>query len=131
MAISTFEIGTTYAGRANVETLTTQPVMFPRADFFAYSETVPMIDGGAAVRGWPYATWTWSGAMQADLYNALRAICPNGSASVIIRTTGADYATFGYYSAVMVWPALDSYEQREGAYIGLTIRFNKLVTYTP
>ena len=135
MSVYSYEIGTSYAGRVNVETLGAVPNMAPKAAFFASSESLPTLDGGAATRGAPFATWDWNGFIYADMFNALRTICPAGSVSVYIRTLSADYSTYAYYTAKMVWPALDSYEQiptAQGlAYRGFVLRFSNLVVYTP
>jgi hypothetical protein len=131
MAILSFEIGTTYANRVNVETLTTVANMAPASEFYAYSESIPTGDGARTTRGKPYAIWKWAGFMPTALFTALRVYCPAGSASVYIRTLQADYTTYAYYTATMVWPELDSYEYRSGDYIGVIIRFDNLVLYTP
>ena len=130
MALTTFEIGATYAGRVNVEDMTTMPSMQPVARYYAYAESIPVIDGSRKTRGSVVATWTW-GFIPLDMFTALRAICTGGSVSVIIRTTGADNLTFGYYSAVMVWPELDGYEYRVKDYLSFELRFEKLTVYTP
>jgi hypothetical protein len=131
MAILSFEIGTTYANRVNVETLTTVANMGPASEFYAYSESIPTGDGARTTRGKPYAIWKWAGQMPTALFNALRVYCPAGSASVYIRTLQADYSTYAYYTATMVWPELDSYEHNAKGYTGVVIRFDNLVLYTP
>jgi hypothetical protein len=135
MSILSYEIGTTYAGRVNVESLSTVANMAPRSRFFAYSETIPTINSGATTRGWPFIEWEWAGFIYADMFNSLRTICPAGSVDVIIRSLAADYVTFTYYSAKMIWPALDTYEQitvkGSLAYQGFKLRFNRPVVYTP
>jgi hypothetical protein len=129
MSIDSFEIGTTYAGRVNVETLTTMPVMSPRSKFYDYSETVKISDGSVVSRGKPYATWEW-GMMPEDLYEALRAICPGASASVVIRTLQDDYTTYAYYNATMIWPDLTDVEFVSGRYKTVIIRFENLTAYS-
>jgi hypothetical protein len=132
MTILSFEIGTTYANRVNVETLTTLPDMGPASEFYDYSESLPTGDGGRVTRGKPYAIWKWAGHMPTDLFNALRTTyCPGGSASVYIRTLKADYATYAYYTAKMIWPELDSYSRNAKGYTDVRIRFDNLVLYTP
>ena len=130
MSINSFEIGTTYAGRVNVETLTTAQNMSPASTPFAYAESVQMASGVSVGRGHPSTKWSW-GFLPADLFAALRVICPGASASVIIRTLAEDYTTYGYYSAIMQWPALDSYEFRAGKRQPFEITFTNLVSYTP
>jgi len=139
MSVSSFEIGTTYAGRVNVETLSALPSIYPGegTKFIPYSETVDCIDGSSYARGFPSAVWRF-GFIPGDMWAALRAICPAASVSVVIRTTGENNVTFGYYSAIMHWPELpDGYEFRghgtgtEGAFQPVEFRFSNLATYTP
>lgn len=133
MSILSFEIGTTYGNRVNVETLAALPNEGPASEFHDYSESVPTQDGGRATRGKPYAVWKWEGQMPTDLFNALRVYCPagTGSAAVYIRTLKADYTTYAYYTAKMIWPELDSYTRNAKGYKGVIIRFENLVLYTP
>jgi hypothetical protein len=128
--IQSFEIGTTYGGRVNVESLSTTPNMGPRSKFLAYSESVMMASGVSVGRGAPSAIWTW-GFIPNDMHTALRAICAGASVAVIIRTLQADYATYTYYSGIMTWPVLDSYEFRSGRRQDFEIVFEKLTVYTP
>jgi hypothetical protein len=131
--ISTFEIGTTYAGRVNVETLTSvAPDMFPIARLVPYQETLRTLDLSDTTRGAPFITWSF-GYIYTDMFNALRVICPGASANVIIRSTAEDNTTFGYYSAIMRWPEPDSYEYKGGRGIWqpFNIRFDGVTTYTP
>lgn len=130
MAIMSFEIGTTYAGLANVETFTTIPNMAPASKFFDYSESVPTGDGGRATRGAPSAVWTW-GYIPDEMFNSLRALCPGGSAAMYIRTLQDDYSTYAYYTCQMIWPELTEYEYRSGKYQTFSIRFQRLVAYVP
>lgn len=130
MSINSFEIGTTYGGRVNVETLTAQPNMSPRSKYFAYTETIQLGDGSFFGSGYPHAVWTW-GFMRDDLYAALRVICPGASANVIIRTLKDDYTTYEYYNAIMTWPELDSYERYSGKRQEFELLFNYLTVYTP
>ena len=131
MAIHSFEIGTTYAGRVNVETLsTTHPNMAPRSQFLAYAETATLSNTSKVGRGSPIAVWSW-GFVPADMFAALRALCPGASAAMYIRTLQADYATYAYYTAIMQWPELDSYEYRAGIYQPFELRFASLASYTP
>ena len=131
MPIQSFEIGTTYAGRVNVETLTTTPNFAPASSFYAYGESNQTGARSYAIRGASYALWRWSGFMPIDLYNALRVICSGGSVSVVIRTLQADYATYAYYSATMIWPNLTEYEYLNGMYRGLVFKFDNLTSYVP
>ena len=131
MSILSFEIGATYAGRVNVETLTTVPNMGPASEFYDYSETLPTGDGLQTSRGFPYAVWKWDGFMPTALFNALRGYCPGASATVIIRTLQDDYSTYAYYTAKMIWPELSSYQRNAKGYTSVIIRFNNLVAYSP
>jgi hypothetical protein len=125
-----FEIGTTYAGRVNVETLSASVNMAPRSLYKPYAESVVMASGKSVGRGSPSAIWSW-GYVPADMFAALRILCPGASASMYIRTLIADYATYAYYTCIMTWPAIDSYEYRAGVYQPFSIEFSKLVSYTP
>jgi len=132
MPTLSFEIGTTYANRVNVETLTTAPNMGPASEFYDYSEVLPTGDGGRTSRGKPYAIWKWEGFMPTAMFNAFRTTyCTGASSSVVIRTLQDDYATYAYYTCTMIWPALDSYEHTAKGYKGVIIRFENLVLYTP
>ena len=130
MSVMSFEIGTTYAGRVNVETLTTTPNMAPASKFFDYAESVQMASSVAVGRGNIYMLWDW-GWIPADLFAALRVICPGASAAVYIRTLKADYTTYAYYQARMLWPELDSYEYKAGIYRPFGLKFDRGVLYTP
>ena len=135
MSIQLFEIGATYGSKVNIETLSTVPNLAPKSTHIPYTETAPTLDGGEFARGAPQIKWTW-GYIPVDMFDALRAICPAGSASVIIRsrpedggeTTSADYA---YYSAQMIWPALDSYRYETGQYREFELTFRRVASYTP
>jgi hypothetical protein len=131
MSILSFEIGTTYGNRVNVETLSTLPNMGPASEFYDYSEALPTGDGARTSRGKPYAIWKWEGHIDIALFNALRVYCPGASASVYIRTLQDDYSTYAYYTATMIWPELDSYTRDAKGYKGVIIRFENLVVYTP
>lgn len=132
MSVASFEIGTTYAGRVNVETLSTsKKCMAPASTLLAYAESVTMASGVSVGRGSPSVRWSWLGFLPADMFAALRVICPGASASVIIRTLKEDYTTYGYYSAIMTWPAFDSYDQLAGRRRTFEIVFSKLVIYVP
>lgn len=135
MPVHNYEIGATYAGRVNVETLTTQKEnMAPKSRYFPYAETVQTGARTAVSRGGPFVTWSW-GFLYADMYNALRLICPGASASVIIRTLGEDGQTYGYYSADMIWPAPDAFEwvalTKGQGYRPFELRFENITVYTP
>lgn len=130
MAIRSFEIGTTYAGMVNVETLTADPNMSPNSTFLPYSATVQMASGIVVGRGFPLATWSW-GYIETDLFAALRVICPGASATVFIRTLKEDFSTYGYYTGRMIWPDLNSYEFRAGKRMPFRVQFDRLVVYTP
>ncbi len=131
MSIFSFEIGTTYAGRVNVETLTTTQNMAPKTKPLPlYAESIMMASGKSVGRGAIAAVWTW-GFIPQDLFTALRVLCPGASAPMFIRTLGADYATYGYYTCQMTWPPLDSYEYRSGVYQPFELTFNRCLVYTP
>ena len=132
----TYEIGLTYAGRVNVETLTSKKAaMAPRAEFVPYAESLQTLDRSFISRGAPYILWNWDGFIYADLFNGLRTICPGASVNVIIRSIAEDYATFGYYSAIMAWPQPRSYEQittsKGLGYRNFALPFYNPITYTP
>lgn len=135
MSIQNFEIGLTYAGLVNVETLAAVPNMAPASRHLDYSETAQTLDGGAFARGSAQIVWTW-GNMYEDMYTALRAICPAGSVSVFIRSrpeSGAESTTtdYKYYQAKMIWPELESLEWKTKMYQPFELKFNHVVEYTP
>ena len=129
MAIHNFEISATTAA-ANVETLTTTPNMAPKSEPLGYVDTVKMASGHSVDRGFPVAVWEW-GFIPADLFNALRVICPGPSANVYIRTLSEDYSTYAYYTGIMNFPRKDTYEYRSGNRQPFRIEFTHLVSYTP
>lgn len=128
--IQTFEIGTSYGARVNVESLTTLPNMGPHSLFFPFGESVVTGSRARATRGAPYAIWDW-GFVPVAMFNAFRVICPLGSAVVNIRTLQQDYSTYAYYDCLMIWPDLDSYEYKAQKYQTFSLRFDNLVLYTP
>jgi hypothetical protein len=125
-----YEIGTTYAGRANIESLSAVPLMATRSKFLAYAEPVQMASGVSVGRGFPIAIWQFA-YIYLDFHAALRIICPGASKAVTIRTLKADYSTYGYYTGIMHWPALDTYEYKDKKYSTFELRFTHLVVYTP
>lgn len=129
MSVFSFEIGADFGSLVNVETLTAEPNMSPASRYLAYAELATMASGDVIGRGSPVAVWSW-GYIKADFFAALRAICPGASADVTIRTLIADYATYQYFTAKMVWPSLDSYEYKNGKYTPFEIRFTNLEIYT-
>lgn len=135
MPVQNYEIGATYAGRVNVETLTAQKDnMAPKSRYYPYGETVQTGARTAVTRGAPYITWSW-GFLYADMFDALRAICPGGSASVVIRSLSEDGQTYAYYTADMIWPGPDAYEwvtlAKGPGYRPFELRFDNVVEYTP
>lgn len=125
-----FEVGLTYAGRVNVESLSKRPCMAPKSKPITYPDIVTMASGRQVGRGFPTTTWDW-GDIRADMFANFRAICPGPTADVIIRTLAEDYSTYGYYSAKMIWPAQDSYEYRSGVYRPFSLAFTHMLVYTP
>jgi hypothetical protein len=125
-----FEIGTTYGGMVNIESLTTVPNMAVRSKFLPYQEAAQMGSGVVVARGSPAAIWEW-GEIYTAQFNSLRTLCPGGSAAMYIRTLKDDYSTYAYYTGIMIWPPLDSYERNAKGYQPFSLTFTHLVSYTP
>jgi len=130
MAIYSYEIGTTYALRVNVETLSKRPNMSPTSKPPYYPDIVTMASGVIVSRGSLIIPW-YFGFMPKDLFTALRVICPAQSKSVIIRSLSEDYTTYVYYSAIMQWPELQGIDYLSGRRQDLTLMFTRALVYTP
>jgi hypothetical protein len=131
-----FKIGVDYDNLANVETLTTgAPNMAPRPTYHAYATTINRGDFGRKALGTPAIIWDW-GYIYADMFDALRLLCPGASADLMIRTRlesgdETDASDYDYYTVTAIWPALDAYEYRSGIYQPFQLIFVNPFPYTP
>lgn len=96
-----FEIGTTFGGMTNVESLTT-PLPAPKSNYLPYARVHNRGDGGTRGVGFPIATWTFP-ILSAEQYNQLKSFCSGSSADVYIRTK-LDDDTYADFQAKMLWP---------------------------
>lgn len=128
--IKSYEIGATYGSKVNVESFSSMPNMGPGggSGFFAYGESIITGSRARATRGAPFVIWNW-GYVYVDMFNAFRALCTGGSASMVIRTIKADNTNYEYYDCVMVWPELDSYEFDGKLYQPFALRFENAVVH--
>lgn len=126
MPLYEYEIGTTYGGMANVESLTT-PLSAPRATAPDYSQPIELASGGVRGGGWLTATWSWDVLTQ-DEYDQMRSFCSGKSASVYIKTRKDDY-TYQVYTAEMVWP--EQPQRVAGRVLDFVLRFRQMVEYSP
>jgi len=128
MPIYSYQIGTTYGGLTNLESLTT-PVAPPKSSFIPYSQSLALGSGSVRGGGWATAIWSWGFLTQAQR-NQLRTFCTGKSASVYINTRKNDTSdAYQVYTAVMVWP--DEEIKDHGFRTDFQIVFQKCVTYTP
>jgi hypothetical protein len=126
MPLYEYEIGATYGGMANVESLTT-PLPAPRHTFNEFSQSVELASGGVRGAGWPVATWSWD-VLDQDQWDQLIAFCSGQSADVYIQTRKRD-GSYQVYTATMVRPGQVSKDC--GRVLGLAIEFRNLVEYSP
>jgi len=130
MSVMSYEIGTTYAGCVNVETLSKRPNMSPTSKPPFYPDIVTMASGVIVSRGFLQIPW-YFGFMPKDMFTAFRVICPAQSKAVFIRSLSEDYTTYLYYTAIMQWPELQGIEYLAGKRQDLTILFAHALVYTP
>jgi hypothetical protein len=126
MTLYSYQIGTTYGGLTNVESLST-PVQPPRSTPPDYSQPIPLASGGVRGAGWLRCTWSWDILSQAE-YNKLRTFCTGKSASVYINTR-KDAGTYQVYTATLVWP--EQPRRDSGRVLGLVLEFQDLEEYSP
>lgn len=128
MPIYSYEIGASYVGMTNLESLTT-PLPAPKSTFRPYSQYIRLGDGTVRGSGWAEATWRWGFLTRAQR-NQLRTFCTGASANVYIKTRKNDSSdAYQVYMAIMIWP--EEEEKSLGKRIGLEIRFTNLVEYSP
>lgn len=126
-----FEIGLTYGGMVNVETLADaypleERLMPPRATPVMASNPIELASGHVRAAGWLRCTWSWDFLTQ-NQYDVLRVFCTNKSGDVFIKTRDED-GDFTEYTAIMVWP--ENPIREFGAYSDMTFEFRALEVYT-
>lgn len=134
-----FKIGSTFAGLAYLEELTT-PVLPPNYKFAPFSQSLDLGDGTVRGGGWATAEWIWNGNsndyIPTDQRDQLRTFCPGASAEVYIQTYTNERDTvtpFGsnvvkIFNGVMIWPQ----EERRDADTrrDFSIKFRRLIEVT-
>jgi hypothetical protein len=126
MPLYSYEIGSTFGGMTNVESLTV-PLAAPKATAPDFSQPIDLADGLVRGGGWLTMTWSWAFMTQAQ-YDQLRTFCSGKSAAVFIATRKDDF-TYDDYTAVLVWP--EQPERDSGRVRDLVLTFRQLVEYTP
>ena len=128
MPLYSYQIGTTYGGLTNVESLAT-PLNAPKSTFTEYSQNIALGSGAVRGGGWAVATWNWGFLTQAQR-NQLRTFCTGKSASIFIQTRKNDTSdAYQVYTAVMVWP--DEEDKDHGIRLNFQVVFRNCVEYTP
>lgn len=126
MPLYSYQIGTTYGGLANVESLAT-PLAAPRSTPPDYSQPIELVSGGVRGGGWLACTWSWATMTQAQ-YDQLRTFCSGKSAEVYINTRKDDGA-YQVYTAWLVWP--EQPRRDSGRVLDVVLEFRDLEEYTP
>ena len=121
-APTTYEIGSTLVGIAELGSLTT-PGPAPESTFNDYPDTARLQSGLTRGLGLPTAEWRYGYLTEAQ-FDQLKTFCSGLSANVYIATLN-NSNTYARYSAVMVMPT--SYRMRNDNYLDFTITFNNLV----
>lgn len=124
MGYSGYQIGETAGTAVSLRSL---GVKDPKGSTFGYPLRLDLGDGGQRNVGFPQVEWMW-GFLTQDEYDALRELCPDASASVVIMTRLND-GTFGAFEAQMLWPTTEE-RSSDGRRLDLTIKFRQLVTTT-
>ena len=125
MTITTFQIGTTSAGLADLSALSV-PVVEPRSTFKKYPIAFDLGNGQVKGAGYPVATWTWDFITDAQR-DKLKTYCTGKSAAVYISTKD-DSLAYKAYSAIMVWPEIE--EHFATRRLDFVIEFRHLVEVT-
>lgn len=136
MPVYNYEIGSTLAGLANVETLLVETGYprgtTPRGQYFEFSILNDRGDGHVSGHGFPYAVWTFD-VLTVSMVNTLRQFCLGTSADIWIRTrvppdelTSTDQ--FRIFRGIMIWPTQEYLSRRQmgGKYLGLEFTFRRL-----
>lgn len=122
MPQTSFEIGTDYGSLTNIESLTT-PLELPKSEYFPYSRTVNLGDGGKRGVGFPMASWTFP-LLTVEQRDQLKSFCTDASNEVYIRTKLND-DTYAAFTATMIWP--ENEDRWYGVKRNYTIIFRNLV----
>lgn len=117
-----YEIGENIAGLTPLADLTT-PVPAPASDPSYSVGSITLGDGTERFIGLPMCAWHW-GFLTSDQRDALKALCPDKSAQVAIRTLKPD-GTYADYTCVMVWPQREI--RQAGRVLDFTLEFRQMV----
>lgn len=126
MTLESFEIGTTYGGMANVESLAT-PLYPPLSTWDDGPFPIELASGGVRSGGWTFVTWHWDFLTQ-DQWTQLQTFCSGRSADVYIKTKKDD-ETYQVYTAIMVRPS--GPKRRSSKVLDITVEFRNCVEYSP
>lgn len=128
MALYEYEIGTSYGGMANVESLAT-PLPAPKSSFLPYSKYLSLGDSTIRGSGWAAASWRFGFLTRAQR-DQLKTFCSGASASVYIQMRKNDTSdAYQVYTAVMIWPPVE--EKHAGKRLDFNLEFRDLTEYTP
>jgi len=95
----------------------------PRQSYQPFSKWLDLPDGSRRGAGFPIALWEYAYLSDAEA-TQLRALCPNGSGEVHVRTLN-DSLVWHTYRAMMTWPE-DEPEVEIDHRMRVTIRFRIL-----
>jgi hypothetical protein len=131
MAQYNYQIGLTSTATINVESLTT-PVPPPKSIFKLYSQPVDLGNGQVRGAGWSEAEWRW-GFLTREQRDQLRTyVGTAASTTIYIRTKTMDSSdSYKYFGGIIIWPIIEEERESKGDRIDFTLRFRKLVEYTP
>lgn len=129
--ITEAKIGTTLAGMVFVESLLSGTMRPPDMDYRPGRSVEFLANGQVRWVGLPWAEWIFT-EITPPMVDALAAYCPEGSASVFIRTrTNRNNDEYKDFSAVMVWDENETFKHFLRRRPELTIRFYDLVLAGP
>lgn len=103
MPIYENEIGTTYGGMTNIESLTV-PLPNMQSFYKPYAQVTDLGSGETKGLGSPQTEWKWNLLTRAQR-DQLRQFCTGSSATVYIRTRINDNTDeYLDFRAIMIWP---------------------------
>jgi len=86
----------------SIEYLFDIPIIPPKQTYQPFSKYLQLGDGIVRGMGRAVIEWYWAYLTSAEAA-ALRALCPNGSAEVYVRSVD-DSLTWHTYRSIMLWP---------------------------
>ena len=117
---SEYQIGTTVESMVTFKSL---KIKAPRCEYALYSDEIQLGDGTVRGIGSPACRMNW-GFLRASQRAALRAYCPEKTATVFVRLRKDD-GTFAVFEAVMIW--MTSEELAATRTLDFTIDFVRLI----